>query len=109
MKKMVTLLMVLVMCVSLTACGGPDRQPTIDAFNKASTAFDEVVAVINENPDAYDQEVFDTMNEMADVLRQHKEMLESDDEIDEEKLNEMQEWYGTVETWVADIKDELGM
>ena len=109
MKKLITLLMTLVMCVSLVACGGADRQPAIDAFNKASTAFNEVAAVINEDLASYDQEVIDTMNEMADVLTQHKELLEGDEEIEEEKLNEMIEWYGTVEDWVADVKAELGM
>ncbi|MGN0140893.1 MAG: hypothetical protein ACI4AD_01600 [Roseburia sp.] len=109
MKKLITLLMALVMCVSLVACGGVDKQPAIDAFNKASAAFNEVADVLNANPDAYDQEVFDTMNEMADVLNQHGELLKSDQEIEEEKLNEMIEWYGTVEDWVADIKADLGM
>ena len=55
MKKITSLLLVLVMCVSLVACGGVDKQPAIDAFNKASTAYDEVATIINENPDAYDQ------------------------------------------------------
>lgn len=104
MKKLITLLMVLLMCMSFVACGGADKQPAIDAFNKTSEAFDEVADIINENPDAYDQEAIDTMNEMADVLTKHKELLESDTEIDEEQLDEMIEWYGTVEDWIADVK-----
>lgn len=107
MKKLITLLMVLVMGVSLVACGGPDKQPAVDAYNKASAAFNEVTAVINENPEAYDQGVLDTMNQMADVLNQHAKLLESGEEIDEQKLNEMIEWYGTVEAWAADVKAEL--
>lgn len=49
------------------------------------------------------------MVEMADVLQQHKELLEEDTEIEEDKLNEMIEWYGTVEEWVSDVKAELGI
>ena len=109
MKKVTSLLLALIMCLSLVACGGPDKQPAIDAFNKASDAYDEVATIINENPDAYDQEVIDTLNEMADVLIQHKELLESDDEIEQEKLDEMIAWYGDVEAWVADVKAELGI
>ena len=30
-------------------------------------------------------------------------------EIEEDKLNEMIEWYGTVEEWVSDVKAELGI
>ena len=109
MKKITSLLLALIMCMSLVACGGPDKQPAIDAFNKTSNAFNEVAAVINENPDAYDQEVIDAMVEMANVLNQHKELLESDTEIDEEQLNEMIAWYGTVDEWVAAAKEELGI
>lgn len=109
MKKLITLMMALVMALSLVACGGPDKQPAMDAYNKASAAFNEAADLINQNPDMYDQEVFDTMNAMADVLNQHAALLESDQEISEEKLNEMIEWYGTVEDWVADIKTDLGL
>ena len=109
MKKISSLLLALIMCISLVACGGPDKQPAIDAFNKASDAYDEVATIINENPDAYDQEVIDTLNEMADILIQHKELLESGDEIEQEKLDEMIAWYGDVEAWVADVKAELGI
>ena len=109
MKKITSLLLALIMCMSLVACGGPDKQPAIDAFNKASDAYDEVATIINENPDAYDQEVIDAMIEMANLLNQHKELLESDTEIDEEQLNEMIAWYGTVDEWVADVKAELGI
>ena len=109
MKKITSLLLALIMCMSLVACGGSDNQPAIDAFNKASDAYDEVATIINENPDAYDQEVIDTLNEMADVLIQHKELLESGDEIEQEKLDEMIAWYGDVEAWVADVKAELGI
>ena len=109
MKRITSLLLALIMCMSLVACGGPDKQPAMDAFNKTSNAFNEVAAVINENPDAYDQEVIDAMVEMANVLNQHKELLESDTEIDEEQLNEMIAWYGTVDEWVAAAKEELGI
>lgn len=105
MKKLIALLMVFAMCASLAACGGADKQPAVDAFNKTSEAFDEIVELVNKNPDAIDQEAFDTMNEMSELLRQHKELLESDEEIEEDTLNEMIEWYGTVEKWVADVKE----
>ena len=84
MKKIISCLVVLTMCISLAACGGTDKQAAIDAFNKASTSFNEVANAINANPDAYDQDVIDTMVEMADVLQQHKELLEGDTEIEED-------------------------
>ena len=109
MKKLIALVLALVLSLSLVACGGPDKQPAIDAFNKASTAFDQVATVINAEPDAYAEEVIDTMIEMATVLQEHKALLEGNEEISEESLNEMIVWYSEVEAWVADVKAELGM
>ena len=109
MKKLIALALALVLSLSLVACGGADKQPAIDAFNKASKAFDEVATVINADPDAYAEEVIDTMIEMATVMQEHKALLESTDDIPEENLNEMIAWYGDVEAWVADVKAELGM
>ena len=105
MKKLMVLIMTMMMGMSLVACGGADKQPAIDAFNKTSTSFNEVANIINENPQAYDQDLVDTMVDMAGVLNEHKQILESDDE--EEKLQEMIDWYGTVDEWVAQVKEEI--
>ena len=108
MKKLVAFLLALVMCAALVACGGGvDKQPAIDAFNEASTAFDAVGSQINADPDAYDDEVFEVMNEMADVLIMHKELLESDEEISQEQMDEMIAWYGEVLDWVDTVKADL--
>ncbi len=109
MKKLLALLIALVLCASLVSCGGPDRQPAIDAFNKVSTAFDQVSAVINSDPDAYDEEVIDVMIEMANVLIQHKELLEGDQELTQENLDEMIAWYDEAAEWVDTVKAELGI
>ena len=109
MKKLIALVLALVLSISLVACGGADKQPAIDAFNKASTAFDEVANAINADPDAYAQEVIDAMVEMATVMQEHKALLESSEDISEEKLAEMTAWYAEVEQWVAAVKADLGM
>lgn len=109
MKKIVALILTLMLCFALVACGGVDKGPAIDAFNEVSTGFDEVANYINADPEAYDQEVIDTLNEMADVLAQHKELLESDEEIEQEKLDEMIAWYDEALVWVNDVKAELGI
>lgn len=66
-----------------------------------------LINIINENPQAYDQDLVDTMIEMAGVLNDHKQILESDDDIEEEKLQEMIDWYGSVDEWVAQVKEEI--
>ena len=47
------------------------------------------------------------MVDMAGVLNEHKQILESDDDVEEEKLQEMIDWYGTVDEWVAQVKEEI--
>ena len=69
MKKLFPLLLVLVMCVSLVACGGPDKQPAIDEFNEASTAFDALVAIINKDIESYPDEVIEVMVETVTLIR----------------------------------------
>ena len=40
-------------------------------------------------------------------IRQVQQILESDDDVEEEKLQEMIDWYGTVDEWVAQVKEEI--
>ena len=86
MKKLMQIIMTMIMGMSLVACGGADKQPAIDAFNKTSTSFNEVANIINENPQAYDQDLVDTMVEMGGVLNEHIKSLECDYDVVEDKL-----------------------
>lgn len=110
MKKLVSLLLVLVLSFALVACSSePDRQPAIDEFNEASAAFDALVEIINKDIESYPDEVIDLMVDMSEALTLHKETLESDEPLTEEKLNEMMEWYDVVDQWVIDLKADLGI
>lgn len=105
MKKIVAFVLALVLSLSLVACGGADKQPAIDAFNKTSTAFNEVAAIINADIESWDAESVEAMTEMANVLQQHGSLLSSNQEISEESLAEMIAWYGEVDQWVASVKE----
>ena len=105
MKKIIAFALAMVLALSLVACGGPDKQPAIDAFNKTSTAFNEVAAIINADIESWDAESIATMTEMANVLQQHGELLSSDKEISEETLAEMIALYGEIDQWVASVKE----
>lgn len=107
MKKFLVAVLALIMCLSMTACGGADKQPAIDAFNEAKDAFNEVAMEVNENPDAYDQSLIDTMNKISGILQQHGEILYSDQEIEQEKLDEMIQWYEKVYEWVDQVSEAL--
>ena len=104
MKKILAFVLALVLSLSLVACGGANKQPAIDAFNKTSAAFNEVAAIINADIESWDAESVEVMKEMASVLQQHGALLSSNQEISEESLAEMIAWYAEVDQWVASVK-----
>ena len=88
MKKMVSLFLAIVMCLSLAACGGgPDKQPAIDAYNKAANAVNEMIELINQAPDAY-ADFIDDLNQVIDDLNGIADALENDD-LDQAALDQM--------------------
>ena len=110
MKKILALVLVLVMALSFAGCGGPDRQPAIDAFNAANTAFTEVAEAVNSGAVVMDQADVDYLVELAGVIEEHKAILEDDSvELTEEKLEEMIGWYSQVEASMAEVKALYGM
>ena len=83
MKKLLTILLATVLCLSLAACGGsgPDKQPAIDAYNELAENYNKFVEISNE----------DLSGSIADAITQYGEQLESDDELTQEQLDEMVE------------------
>ena len=110
MKKILALVLVLAMALSFAGCGGPDRQPAIDAFNAANTAFTEVAEAVNSGAVVMDQADVDYLVELAGIIAEHKAILVDDSvELTEEKLEEMIGWYAEVEASMAEVKAIYGM
>lgn len=110
MKKIFALVLVIAMALSFAGCGGPDRQPAIDAFNAANTVFTEVANAINSGAVEAAEEDVEYLIELAEVIAEHKAILEDDSiELTEEKLAEMASWYGEVEALMGELKAEYGL
>ena len=107
MKKIVTLLLTLVMCLSLVACGGVDKQPAIDAFNSAITKYDALAAEMNENIESYPQDLIDIMLEMSEALTEHKAILEGEEELTQEDVDMLVGVFNEVEAWVDETQPQL--
>ena len=104
MKKLTALIMAVAMSLSLVACGGgPDKQPAIDAINKASNAFNEVADKMNENIDIYPQDMVDDLNEMVDLVNEQVALLDSGEDLTQEELDAIIEVAAHVETWAAEF------
>ena len=93
MKRVIALLLALVLSLSLVACGGPDKQPAVDAYNKLAQNYNTFVEQENENLDSWAEEDIEYMNQVADVNTQYGEKLESDTEFTQEQIDEMVEMF----------------
>ena len=107
MKKLVGILMVMLLSVTLVACGGVDKQPAIDAFNNATSVYDALVNEINADISAYPQELIDVMMEMSEALLENKAILEGDQELTQEQIDAMVAAFGDVEKWAKETSSEL--
>ena len=105
MKKLIAFVLVLVMCLSLVACGGPDKNTAIDAFNEANTAFAELANKVNADNDLVSAEDVEVLQEISEKTIEYSALLKSDEEISEEKINEIVNWGKEVKETIAEIKD----
>ena len=107
MKKLLTILLAAVLCLSLAACGGsgPDKQPAIDAYTELAVNDNEFVEISNEDLSGWSEEDIDYMNSIADAITQYGEQLESNDELTQEQLDKMteacNEFNGVIEEYLA--------
>ncbi len=104
MKKLLTFALAFALSLSLVACGGPDKQPAIDALNAAGHSFNEVADQINANLSIYPQDLIDELNELAAAMNEKSDLLSSDAEMTEEELNDIITLSAEIETWAAETK-----
>ena len=83
------------------------KMAVIEVFNETSTAFDALVDKLNANIDAQDQQTIDLMTEMAAVLTECKNLLESDTPIDDELAQQLISDLTNIKTWLADAEPVL--
>ena len=93
MKRVIALLLALVLSLSLVACGGPDAQPAIDAYNKLAQNYNTFVEQENENLDSWAEEDIEYMNEVATVITEYGTKLSGDTEFTQEQIDEMVEMF----------------
>ena len=93
MKRVIALLLALVLSLSLVACGGPDKQPAVDAYNKLAQNYNTFVEQENENLDSWAEEDIEYMNEIATVITEYGTKLSGDTEFTQEQIDEMVEMF----------------
>ena len=108
MKKLTALFMAIAMSLSLVACGGgPDKQPAIDALDKAGTAFNEVANKMNENIGMYPQDTIDELNELAGIMNEKMELLASDTDLTQEDIDAIVASAAEIEAWATEVRPML--
>ncbi len=106
MKKIIALVLSLVLALSLAACGSkPDKQPLVDAYNAASSSFDEVANLVNDNADVVAPELVDVLNQTADMLLEYKALTNED--LTQEQIDIAIGFLKTVPDSMQTIKDSI--
>ena len=105
MKKTVSLLLAAILCLSLTACGGPDKQPAIDAYNGAATAVNALIEIMNADIDAYADYV-GTVNQIVADLNEVADVLENGDP-DQDALDQLVTQCQTIEQLAVEARAEI--
>lgn len=112
MKRTITgilaMVMVLTLAFGLTSCGTSEKkQEALDKHTTIATAFNEVAILINENSDNLDNTVISNYQQMSELLNKYTDILQGDQEISDEKYDEMIAWFDDVEVWIQDTKAEI--
>ena len=103
-------MLILVVCLTLVACGGPDLDGVSAAYTKASTAFNEVATYMNENADTFGEEETSFMIEMAGALEDTKAEVEANGkDLTQEQVDEYTAWYEDVYERMEAIKEAYGI
>ncbi len=68
MKKLYVLMIILVMTLCITACGGGDKNEVTEAFNSTNTENNVVVTIANENLDKLDQVTMDAITKIINAM-----------------------------------------
>ena len=112
MKRTITgilaLVVVLTLAFSLISCGTNEkRQEALDKHTAVAIAFNEVATLINENSYYLDATVISDYQQMSQLLNRYTEILQGNQEISDEKYDEMIAWFDQVEEWIQDTKAEI--
>ncbi len=107
MKKIITLLAAMVMCLNLVACGGPDRQPAVDAYNELAENYNKFVEIGNEHLDELSEEDIDFWNGVADVVTEYSTTLEGETELTQEELDDMVELFNELNGVIVEALEGL--
>ena len=108
MKKLISMLMAGVLCLSLAACGSSvDKQPAIDAFNSTNTAFTELANRVNANIDVYPDEMIEGLTTLSDALAEKKALLEGDQALTEEDVSTLVTAFQDIDTLIANTNDAV--
>lgn len=108
MKKIITLLVTIVMCINLVACGGIDTQPAIDSYNTLTENYNQFVDLVNAAIDDVDPADIDFMNQLATSLDEYGTKLSDGTEFTQEEVDEMVEMFDELNDVVVDAINNWG-
>lgn len=108
MKKIVTILAAMVMCLNLVACGGPDKQPALDAYNEFAENYNQFVEIGNENLSELSAEDVEFWNEVAATVNEYGTKLEDGTEFTQEEIDDMVAMFNELNDIIVEALEGMG-
>ena len=109
MKKILSIVFALVICLSLAACGGGvTLDDATDAFNNASVALGSVSEAIGTDYDAYPAELIEELEGYSVTMGDYMAILTADEEPSAEDMEAIIADCNAIEARANEIIEEYG-
>ena len=107
MKKLISMLMASVLCLSLVACGGVDKTAAQAAMDSVATVLTDTATLLEEKLETADvfavEELANSLNAITQELTALKTELDSED-VTQERLDEIAQLTAEYEAQVKEIR-----
>ena len=106
MKKLISMLMAGVLCLSLAACGGVDRTAAQSAMDSVANALTDTAALLEEKLETSDVFSVEELAKSLDAISQELTALKSDldsEDVTQERLDEIAQLTAAYEAQVKEI------
>lgn len=88
-RKLLAMVMLLVMVLSLTACGGPNVDELSKNYDAFQVMFNEMADVIEANGWTKSDEVYYPVEEVSQTMSQYADAIENPDKYDQATIDQM--------------------
>lgn len=104
MKKLLSFLLAMTLCLSLAACGGPDKKAAIDAQSRAKDIVNELSSILNQDPETFADYIAELIP-MAETLNDCAQALAKQEDLTQEEIDQWEATCNEIYDRAKEIQD----